>query len=257
MEFIKNAEKPKIDIETGNVVEGTWFYWSYICQDGEKVTDEYASIESVSDQFQISPGSKDYDNRHYIVGKYDGCHKYYGVMALERDQNGLIIPHSDTLVVPYLYSNFEFGGLKTLIASIMVKGYPHYTYVDIDPKSRSYGKQLVPMLLTEASAYKESNNEFKGFARCRYKGKVGYLPRNVFPIYEDIPSRMLSSLIVKRISSTVAEANKISKTALALQEISAQYGDFEDVIKADKLLKELGIGVEEEAPKQYIKNKKN
>ena len=68
---------------------------------------------------------------------------------------------------------------------------------------------------------------------------------------------MLSSLIVKRISSTVAEANKISKTALALQEISAQYGDFEDVIKADKLLKELGIGVEEEAPKQYIKNKKN
>ena len=48
---------------------------------------------------------------------------------MKRDENGLIIPNSDTLVVPYLYSQFKLGGLKTVIASIPVNGYRQYTYV--------------------------------------------------------------------------------------------------------------------------------
>lgn len=257
MESISNAKRPTVDLGTGNIIDDVWRSWSYINQNGEKVSGEYNIIEPISDYFAIPSDSKDYDNIHYIVGRYDKSSKYLGIVAVKRDENGLIIPNSDTLVVPYLYNRIEFGGLKTVIASIPVNGYRQYTYVDLDPNHKSYGKQLVPMRLTEASAFKECDNEFEGFAKCRYKGKVGYISRNMRPIYEDIPSHMLEKLMVDELSIPSPNIDNIINTAIMLHKIKEQYGDFDEVLKTELVLKEMGLGIEKDNSNNYTKKKNN
>ena len=54
----------------------------------------------------------------------------------------------------------------------------HLTYIDINPNSENYGKQLVPAVLEHAVPF---SVDYEGFAECSVCGTAGYLPRNCQP----------------------------------------------------------------------------
>lgn len=98
----------------------------------------------------------------------------YGIIALLRDENGNIIPMAEKLVVPIIYDEISENNDKTVTA----KANGYLTYIDIDPKSVNYGKQLVPVVLEHAVPF---SIEYEGFAECSVDGVVGYLPRDCQP----------------------------------------------------------------------------
>lgn len=94
----------------------------------------------------------------------------WGIIRLNRDDNGLIIPMAETLVVPYLYDRISGNNLKSATAYCGNK----LTYLDLDRNSWNYGRQLVPCVLQRAVPF---SVEYDGFAECCINGIVGFLPR--------------------------------------------------------------------------------
>lgn len=115
------------------------------------------------------------DDRYYgiIQNEYDICNSKlkWGIIRVNRDENGSVIPGAETMIIPYLYERISENNLKTATAYSNGK----LTYLDIDRDSENYGQQLVPCILDHAVPF---STQYDGFAECSIKGKTGYLPRN-------------------------------------------------------------------------------
>lgn len=98
----------------------------------------------------------------------------YGIIAIQRDEKRNIIPMGEKVIVPILYDRITENNLKSVTAYVG----DHLTYIDMNPNSENYGKQLVPATLEHAVPF---STEYEGFAECSVNGVVGYLPRNCQP----------------------------------------------------------------------------
>lgn len=110
---------------------------------------------------------------------YDLLHKNYdiisdlkwGVIRINRNKRGKIIPNSESMIVPCLYDRVSDNNLKT--ATVYYNG--KLSYLDIDVDSENYGQHLVPCILEHAVPF---DLKYEGFAECSVNGIIGYLPRN-------------------------------------------------------------------------------
>lgn len=124
----------------------------------------------------------------------------YGIIAIQRDEKGNIIPMAEKLVVPMLYDEISENNDKTVTAK--VNGL--LTYIDIDSKSVNYGKQIVPVILEHAVPF---SVDYEGFAECSVNGVVGYLPRNCQPRTTLSPLELLTEEQVKHLLPYLESSN--------------------------------------------------
>ena len=99
----------------------------------------------------------------------------WGVIQIQRDKTGNIIPHAEKLVVNYLYDRISSNNLQTATAYANGK----LTYLDLNPDNLHYGAQLVPCILSHAVPF---STQYQGFAECSIDNVTGYLPRTNRPI---------------------------------------------------------------------------
>ena len=141
----------------------------------KKVSKDYYFIKNISDDHfivcdvnssQFLQYEEEYDNSKLSFK--------YGVIAIQRDKKGKIIPMGEKVVVPVLYDEIDGNNLQTITAK--VNGY--LTYIDLNPKSENYGKQLVPAILKHAVPF---SVPYEGFAECSINDIVGYMPRACEP----------------------------------------------------------------------------
>lgn len=97
-----------------------------------------------------------------------------GVIKLQRNKEGKVIPFAEKTIVPIMYDRISENNDDSLTAYINGK----LTYIDLNPKSSNYGKQIVPAILEHAVPF---NVDYDGFAECSVDGITGYLPRNCNP----------------------------------------------------------------------------
>lgn len=97
-----------------------------------------------------------------------------GVIKLQRNKEGKVIPFAEKTIVPIMYDRISENNDDSLTAYINGK----LTYIDLNPKSSNYGKQIVPAVLEHAVPF---DVEYDGFAECSVDGITGYLPRNCNP----------------------------------------------------------------------------
>ena len=135
----------------------------------------------------------------------------WGVIRVNRDQFGNIIPKSETLIVPWIYYNIYANNSKTAIVS-----YKHLTYLDLDQSRSTYGKQLIPCILNNLEPFDEM---YKGFARCSIQTVYGFLPRDCL-VKESIKS---SELLNKNQASNISKYLNGSNDYLLDEETIAAY----------------------------------
>lgn len=140
----------------------------------------------------------DLGNDHFAVGKikedYNSLNSkfYWGIIRVNRDSNGVVLPFQEMQIVPYLYDKISNQNITTVIGSYNGK----LTYLDLDKYSESYGKQLVPCILDYAEPF---DLTYENFAGCSINGVSGYLPRECQPqdvisginLLEDSEAQML------------------------------------------------------------------
>ncbi len=147
---------------------------------GEGLEELYIVCDAVCGQFLEY--AEDFDNSTLSFK--------YGIIAIQRDEKGNIIPMGEKIVVPILYDGISENNLKSVTAYENNR----LTYIDIDPNSENYGKQLVPVVLEHAVPF---SVDYEGFAECSVNGFVGYLPRNCKPKSTLKPSDLLTEEQVK------------------------------------------------------------
>lgn len=155
---------------------------------------------------------------HYIVCDvaYDGILSYnaefdnsklsfkYGIIVLQRDEQNKIIPMQEKIVVPILYDRISTNNENTVTAYLG----KYLTYIDVNPNSEHYGKQLVPIVLEHAVPF---SVDYEGFAECSVNGVVGYLPRDCKPKDALNPSDLLTEDQVKVLSNGTLYSNALTK----------------------------------------------
>ena len=80
----------------------------------------------------------------------------------------------ELFIIPILYDGISENNFK----SVTVYGNNHLTYIDIDPNSENYRKQLVLVALEHTISF---SVDYERFSECSVNGFVGYLPRNCKP----------------------------------------------------------------------------
>ena len=171
--------------------DGNWHYSTdkYKCflknENYEIISHQYqCMIYLGSDHFAVCDVMYDVQ---YFMNKYSADDRYYsiiqeeyevqnqklkwGIIRVNRNKQGAIIPGAETIIIPYLYDRISENNLKTATAYNNGK----LTYLDIDKDSETYGQQLVPCILEHATPF---STQYDGFAECSINGKTGYLPRN-------------------------------------------------------------------------------
>lgn len=154
-------------------------------KEGETISHQYACMISLGDdhfavcnpisEVKFPLGDDYYD---IIKGEYTTTSTLkWGIIRVNRDEKGLIIPGGETLVVPYLYDRISSNNSLTATAY----NNDNLTYIELDQKRSNYGKQLVPCLLEQAVPF---DIQIEGFAECTIDGINGYVPRNCIGISE-------------------------------------------------------------------------
>lgn len=154
-------------------------YYSMVPIQEKGLEDFYIVCDAVCDAI--------YDDFSYYTEEFgDSILSFkYGIIALQRDKKGNIIPMGEKVVVPCLYDRIYENNLKSVTAYVN----DHLTYIDIDLNSKNYGKQLVPVVLEHAASF---SVKYEGFAECSVDGITGYLPRNCQPKTALSPLELLS-----------------------------------------------------------------
>lgn len=130
-----------------------------------EISDDYFEVVNVNDARGIEDESEFDDSKLSFK---------FGIIKLQRDSQGSIIPMAEKIVSPALYHDFWQGGLETMGAEVN----EHFTYIDINPASENFGKQLVPAVLEYAEPF---SKQYEGFAKCTVEGVDGYLYRYCEP----------------------------------------------------------------------------
>ncbi len=132
-----------------------------------------------------------------------------GVIKLQRNKKGEVVPFAEKTIVPIMYDRISENNEDSLTAYINGK----LTYIDLNPKSSNYGKQIVPAILEHAVPF---NVDYDGFAECSVDGITGYLPRNCNPREQLKSSDLLTEeqvqyLLQKDESLGTSSTDKLSK----------------------------------------------
>ncbi len=202
-------------------------------ENGKIVSNYYYDIDLISKDTYIVLDVATTQNAIKYTDEFDekSFDLKYGVICLQRDENNKVIPMVEQFVVPKLYDRLDLGNSNTLI------GYTnnnHLTYIEFDPESKNYGKQIIPAILNHAFPF---DIDYKGFAECSVNdGFWGYLPRNFKPKKMLCASELLTEDQVKHLLSGY------SKGSLLHDGEKNKYMDLTG--KSPKVLK-------------YIQNKKN
>ena len=123
----------------------------------------------------------------------------WGVIRVNRDLDGKIIPYMEELVVPYLFAEQIKGNLNTIIGEYNGK----YIYLDLDADSELYKNTITPLI-----DYAEPFNvKYNGFAECSINGTTGYFPRNCIKRYMLQPKDLLTSQQASSLSSYLYDGN--------------------------------------------------
>lgn len=216
LKIVKSEDIPIID-EDGNVNYKVWT--KKVClrdQNRKIVSNYYYDIDCISKDTYIVLDVATTQNAIEYVGEFDkkSLNLKYGVIRLQRDENDKVIPMAEQFVVPKLYDRLGSGNSNTLI------GYTnnnHLTYIEFDPTSENYGKQITPAILKHAVPF---DVDYIGFAECSVDDGVdedfyGYLPRNFKPKKTLSSSELLTEKQVKYLLSKFSKRNSLHDSAEA------------------------------------------
>lgn len=201
--MINNKEKISIEhqyiryISGGNIVESEEFFnYVLVNEQQEVISREYDYIEKLYDDHYIVDNAVvtiDRDKKVPETIAKVQC----GVIRLNRDDNGRVIPYSEKTIVPFVFDNIHASNSNTVIAVITSEcwsGYPRYTYIDLDLGSKNYGQPLLPVILDSAESF---GQDYEGFAKCRLYGEDRYVPRNCEPMQKVKSDDLLTETEVK------------------------------------------------------------
>lgn len=133
----------------------------------------------------------------------------FGVIKLQRNEKGEVVPFTEKTIVPIMYDRISENNEDSLTAYSNGK----LTYIDLNPKSSNYGKQIVPAILEHAVPF---SVDYDGFAECSVDGITGYLPRNCNPREQLKSSDLLTEeqvqyLLQKDDTLDTSSTDKLSK----------------------------------------------
>ncbi len=159
-------------------------YKLHLQEDGVQLTRDYWNIIELWDDHYVvcdltASGCNlddinEYTTKREIEALQPTIRFQVGVIKLQRNKEGKVIPFAEKTIVPIIYDIISENNDDTLTAYINGK----LTYIDLNPKSLNYGNQIVPAILEHAVPF---SVDYEGFAECSIDGIVGYLPRNCKP----------------------------------------------------------------------------
>ena len=191
---VKNGINVPVIDDNGNVDYDTNIQKSHLQdKDGKRISNDYYYMEWIGgDHYIVCDITSSQCGMEYQDEFDDSKLAFkYGVICLKKDGNGNIVPMSESIVVPIIYNEISKNNLNTVTACANNR---NFTYIDIDPQSQNYGKQLVPVVLEHAAPF---SVEYEGFAECSVSGVPGYLPRNCQPFTQISPLDLLTEEQVK------------------------------------------------------------
>ncbi len=161
--FNTDKEKFFLKNEDDEIISHQYYCMVFLGDDHFAVCDLISEVKFFSD----------YNEYDIIKGEYETTtpEMKWGVIRVNRDNAGKIIPGAEKMVIPYLYDRISSNNLKTAT----VESNNQFSYLDLDINSNSYGKQLVPCVLNHAVPFCV---RYEGFAECSINSVVGYIPRN-------------------------------------------------------------------------------
>lgn len=211
-------ETPVYEVgEDGNVCERN--HKLHLEKDGIQLTRDYWNIiELWDDQYvvcdlNVSGCCLDYINEYILESETEALNPQikfqFGVVKLQRNEKGEVVPFAEKTIVPIMYDRISENNEDSLTAYSNGK----LTYIDLNPKSSNYGKQIVPAILEHAVPF---NVDYDGFAECSVGGITGYLPRNCNPREQLKSSDLLTEeqvqyLLYKDDTLATSSTDKLSK----------------------------------------------
>ncbi len=183
--FVQNH---KVHLEKNNI-QLTKDYWDIV----ELWNDHYAVCDlSVSNCYLDGLNQYTLKSELEALGPKFGpkINFKYGVIRLKRNDKGEVIPFAEKMIVPIVYDRICENNDDSLTAYSNGK----LTYIELDPRSLNYGKQLIPAVLEHAVAF---SLKYQGFAECSVDGITGYLPRYCKPLEKINGSDLLTEEQVK------------------------------------------------------------
>lgn len=218
MENVQIREK-KVNIQRINFdgnIESIPFNKMYISVN--KVDDKTSKSESIQ-------ASKDYfyleniDDDTYIFGELSfdptDCRENfdaevkYGILKLRRDENNLVIPNEEEIIVQAIYDRIFKNNDKTVIVN-----YDGFNaYFDYEK-----GVQLTPVVLNQAAPF---NVDYEGFAECSTEYKNGYLPRGAKPVTNKEDIKLLSEEQVQELFKCLFEVDLSAFDNISYEEASS------------------------------------
>lgn len=176
----------------GNEVTRNYQAMDYLCDDHYAVCDLIITNNT-------SCYLKDFNSETEREEKIVKASYKWGVIRVNRDLDGKIIPYMEELVVPYLFAEQRKGNLNTIIGEYNGK----YIYLDLDADSELYKNTITPLI-----DYAEPFNvKYNGFAECSINGTTGYFPRNCIKRYTLQPKDLLTSQQASSLSSYLYDGN--------------------------------------------------
>lgn len=180
---LKLEETPVYEVgENGNVLKHN--NKLHLAKDDIQLTRDYWNIiELWDDQYVVCDLNasdcylddiNEYTTESEIEARKPKIKFQFGVIKLQRNKQGEVIPFSEKTIVPIIYDRISTNNEESLTAYSNGK----LTYIDLNPRSLNYGKQIVPAVLEHAVPF---SVDYEGFAECSVEGVTGYLPRNCNP----------------------------------------------------------------------------
>lgn len=180
-ETISILKRPINYIGDGNVVESPDFFSEVLVNEQQQeLTREFPHIKHLYDDYYIVGNAVQTIDRDKLDPELI-VKVLYGVIRLSRDNNDKVIPYNEKIVVPFHYDRITIANSDTVIGTITgypCYGYPKHTYIELNPTSKNYGKQLLPIVFNALDLF---DREYEGFARCRIHDDERYMPRNCEP----------------------------------------------------------------------------
>ena len=132
----------------------------------------------------------------------------FGIIRVNRDSRGNIIPFAEEKVFPCICNSIVDGSCETAILE-NYKG--RYHYLELDITSKNYGKPLVLSSLKSAKPFDD-----RLFAECSFSGKYykGYIPRDVSRVEISNNRDLLSSNEVRYLDGEDTKLTDEAKLAI-------------------------------------------
>ena len=130
----------------------------------------------------------------------------FGIIELQRNYSKEIIKKSEEIIAPITYDRiYVYDPLYPILEKD-----GHYTYFCLDPESKNYKKQLVPLVLESAAPF---NIKYPGFAECTIDGKTRFLPIDFIAVEAVTPDDLLTEEEILNLINCHQTFKKLQRTA--------------------------------------------